>query len=145
MLLAKAMLAAAAAPLAAAHGVCNGRNSAGGDIRARSHCRFVLPLIHFTADFLTYSVPLFLKRQCDRTLGDIPWANPLPGFKGGLDNCSAACNKTAGCVGWVYQGPDAAAAPPPPGKAAGACGSSYDAKVRKTPSWPRSCANFSLL
>jgi hypothetical protein len=45
--------------LAAAHG---------GD-RARSHCRFVLPLIHFTLDSLTYSVPLFLKRHYDRTLG----------------------------------------------------------------------------
>ena len=27
------------------------------------------PLIHFTPDLLTYSVPLFLKRQCDRTQG----------------------------------------------------------------------------
>ena len=37
--------------------------------RARSHCRVVLPVIHFIPDLLTYSVPLFLKRQCDRTLG----------------------------------------------------------------------------
>jgi hypothetical protein len=37
--------------------------------RARSHCRFVLPLMHFIPDSLTYSVTLFLKRQCDRTLG----------------------------------------------------------------------------
>jgi len=36
--------------------------------RARSHCRFVPPLIHFIPDALTYSVPLFLKRRCDRTL-----------------------------------------------------------------------------
>ena len=36
--------------------------------RARSHCRFVLPFIRFIPDSLTYSVPLFLKRQCDRTL-----------------------------------------------------------------------------
>jgi hypothetical protein len=36
--------------------------------RARSHCRFVPPLIHFIPDLLTYSVPLFLKQQCDRTL-----------------------------------------------------------------------------
>jgi hypothetical protein len=35
----------------------------------RSHCRLVLPLIHFIPDSLTYSAPLFLKRQCDRTLG----------------------------------------------------------------------------
>jgi hypothetical protein len=37
--------------------------------RARSHCRFVRPLIRFIPDSLTYSVPLVLKRQCDRTLG----------------------------------------------------------------------------
>jgi hypothetical protein len=42
---------------------------AGGADRARSHCRFVLPLIHFIPDLRTYSPPLFLKRQCDRTLG----------------------------------------------------------------------------
>ena len=36
--------------------------------RARSHCRFVLPFIYFIPESLTYSVPLFLKRQCDRTL-----------------------------------------------------------------------------
>jgi hypothetical protein len=39
---------------------------------ARSRCRFVLPLIHFMPDSLTYSVPLCLKRQCDRTLGGQP-------------------------------------------------------------------------
>ena len=32
--------------------------------------RFVLPLIHFVPDSLRDSVPLFLKRQCGRTLGD---------------------------------------------------------------------------
>jgi hypothetical protein len=32
-------------------------------------CRLVLPCIHFIPDSLRYSVPLFLKRQCDRTLG----------------------------------------------------------------------------
>ena len=36
--------------------------------RVRSHCRFVLPLIHFIPFSLRESVPLFLKRQCDRTL-----------------------------------------------------------------------------
>ena len=45
----------------------------GGGGRARSHCRFVLPLIHFTPDLLTYAVPVFLKRQCDQTLG-LLWA-----------------------------------------------------------------------
>ena len=43
-----------------------------GEARARSHCRFALSLIHFIPDFLTYSVPLFLKRQRDRTLGEPP-------------------------------------------------------------------------
>jgi hypothetical protein len=36
--------------------------------RARSHCRAVLPLIHFTPDSLRDSVPLFLKRRCNRAL-----------------------------------------------------------------------------
>jgi hypothetical protein len=45
--------------------VARGATSGRGDVRARSPCRFVLPLIHFIN-----SVPLFLKRQCDRTLGD---------------------------------------------------------------------------
>ena len=31
-----------------------------GLVRARSHCRFVLPLIHFITDLLTYSVPLYI-------------------------------------------------------------------------------------
>jgi hypothetical protein len=44
-----------------------------GANRARSHCRFALPLIHFIPDSLTYSVPLFLERQCDRTLGAKRW------------------------------------------------------------------------
>ena len=36
--------------------------------RDRSHCRIAPPLIRFTPDLLTYLVPLFLKRQCDRAL-----------------------------------------------------------------------------
>jgi serine/threonine protein kinase len=32
-----------------------------GAARARSHCRFAPPLIHFTPESLTYSVYLFLK------------------------------------------------------------------------------------
>jgi hypothetical protein len=40
-----------------------------GQSRARLHCRFVPPLIHFIPVSLTYSVPLFLKGQCDQTLG----------------------------------------------------------------------------
>ena len=41
----------------------------GGPARARSHCRSALLLIHFTPDSRTHSVPLYLKRQCNRTLG----------------------------------------------------------------------------
>ena len=41
----------------------------GGSGRARSHCRFAQPLILFIPDSLTYSVPLFMKRQRDRTPG----------------------------------------------------------------------------
>jgi hypothetical protein len=40
-----------------------------GRRRARSYCRFILPLIKFIPYSLTYSVPLFMKRQCDRILG----------------------------------------------------------------------------
>ena len=52
---------------------------AAGGHRARSYCRFVLPLIHFIPGSLTYSVPLFLKRQCDRTLGAHPDVQTLEG------------------------------------------------------------------
>ena len=34
--------------------------------------RFALPLIHFIPDSQRESVPLFLKRQCDRTQGALP-------------------------------------------------------------------------
>jgi hypothetical protein len=40
-----------------------------GVLRARSHCHFAPLLIHFTPELLKYSVPLFLKRKCGRTLG----------------------------------------------------------------------------
>ena len=36
------------------------------------HTRFVLPPIHFIPEPLTYSAPLYLKRQCDRTPGSCP-------------------------------------------------------------------------
>jgi hypothetical protein len=42
-----------------------------GQLRARSHCRFAPPRIHCIPDPLTFSVPLFLKRQCGRTLGQL--------------------------------------------------------------------------
>jgi hypothetical protein len=41
-----------------------------GEPWARSHCPFALLFIHFIPDLLRYSVPLFLNRQCDRTLGE---------------------------------------------------------------------------
>ena len=48
-----------------------------GARRARSHGRFVRPILHFIPDFLTHSIPLFLKRQCDRTLGVLSgWYTP---------------------------------------------------------------------
>ena len=50
-----------------------------GAARARSHCCCAPPHIHFIPDLLTYSVPLFLKRQCDRTLGAHPDVQTLEG------------------------------------------------------------------
>ena len=41
----------------------------GGCGGARLHCRFALKRIHFISYSLTYSVPLYLERQCDRTPG----------------------------------------------------------------------------
>ena len=37
--------------------------------RARTHCRFALLTVRFISYSVTYAVPLFLKRQCDRTQG----------------------------------------------------------------------------
>jgi hypothetical protein len=47
----------------------SGLVAAGVVRRVRSHCRFVLSVIHFILGLLIDSVPLFLKQQCDRTLG----------------------------------------------------------------------------
>ena len=55
--------------MAAGEAVLDCCELAGGENRARSHCRFVRPRIRFIPYSLRYSVPLFLKRQCDRTLG----------------------------------------------------------------------------
>ena len=41
-------------------------------LRVRPRCRFALLLTHFIPDSLRESVPLFLKRQCDRTLLHLP-------------------------------------------------------------------------
>ena len=45
------------------------RDDPRGGARAPSHCRVVPPLTHSIPNSLTYSVPVFLKRQCGRTLG----------------------------------------------------------------------------
>ena len=50
-----------------------------GGLRARSQCRFVLLPIHFIPESLTSSIPLFLKRQCDQTLGGLGRRLPLRG------------------------------------------------------------------
>ena len=60
--------------------LCRGRGR--GRSRARSHCRFVLPLIQLIPEPLTYSVPLVLKRQCDRTLGRRPAKDQAPASSG---------------------------------------------------------------
>jgi hypothetical protein len=57
-----------APPSSARHRLLHERAGRGG-ARARSHCRVVQPLIHFIPDLQRESVPLFLKRQCARTLG----------------------------------------------------------------------------
>ena len=50
-----------------------GPGAARGEVRARTHCRFVLPLIHFIPKSLTYSVPLFeATMRPDRTPGEVP-------------------------------------------------------------------------
>jgi hypothetical protein len=72
-----------------------------GMLRARLRCRFALPLIRFVPYFLIYSVPLFLKRQCDRTLGVLQ-----------RRECAAlveAGTNTGFAFGWGADDPDAAA------------------------------------
>jgi hypothetical protein len=54
--------------------------------RVRLHCCFALPLIHFTPALLRYSVPLFLKRPCDRTLPPPPPS--AAAFPSALISCS---------------------------------------------------------
>ena len=41
-----------------------------GEDRARSHCRVASPSTHYIPDSLSYSAPLSLTRQCDRTPGE---------------------------------------------------------------------------
>ena len=51
---------------------------------APSHCHFATPLIHFIPSTLTYSVPLSLQRQCDRTLGQGGGWRRLVGGRAGM-------------------------------------------------------------
>ena len=63
-----------------------------GTLRARSHCRFAPPFIHFIIipDSLTYSVPLFLKRQCDRTPGTLRYKGNCSTERSVMPPCSQA-------------------------------------------------------
>jgi Na+/melibiose symporter-like transporter len=45
-------------------------------VRARSHCHFVPPLIHFIPYLLRDSAPLFLKRNCHQTLHQV-WTSVM--------------------------------------------------------------------
>ena len=67
--LAQATAAAADAAPAAANGCTADLEEREVRHRVRSRCRFVLPRINFMRYSLTCSVPLYLKRRCDRTLG----------------------------------------------------------------------------
>ena len=64
--------------------------------RARPHIRFAPPLVHSIPDPLKYSVPLFLKRQCDRRwrrLGRDGGVVPLCGGGGGRPGGRAPSKK----------------------------------------------------
>jgi hypothetical protein len=71
------------------------RLGAPGERGARPHCRFVLPLIHFIPDSLAYSVPLFLQRQYDRTLGERGQRQPgpVPGRRLTQERAAAAARR----------------------------------------------------
>jgi hypothetical protein len=56
----------------------------------KTHCRFAPPFIFFIQDSLTYSVALFLKQQCDRTLGPRGQRPPLAGDA----RCARGCRGT---------------------------------------------------
>ena len=71
--------------------------------RAQSHFRFVPPLIHFIPDSLIYSVPLFLKRQCDRTL---PPGPEVPGRAPRSTDEQAQADPDSACLWAGEAGPD---------------------------------------
>ena len=106
---------------ATAGGVAEAPPDPRGGLRARSHCRFARPLIHFIPNSPTYSVPLFLKRQCDRTLGARrrDWARPHDGVHPPRQQQQPRVSAPAGCAaaaahqGW---GGDFCAVQPRPGR-----------------------------
>ena len=57
-----------------------------GSARARPYGRVAPPLIHFTPDSLTHSLPLLLKRQCGRTPGSDHGAAIVLGPAGHADS-----------------------------------------------------------
>jgi hypothetical protein len=77
------------------------RHERPGSHRARSRCRFVLLLLYFNnPDLLTYSVPLYLKRQCDRTL-DLPDRDPAGGRPALRPHARPGAPQTGGSRGFV--------------------------------------------
>jgi hypothetical protein len=56
---------------AAEEGLADAQGLRRGGVRARSHCRVSPPFTLFITDRLKDSVPLFLRRQCDGTLGGV--------------------------------------------------------------------------
>jgi hypothetical protein len=62
----------------------------------RSHCRFVLPRIHFIPDSLAYSVPLCMTRQCGQTLLGQVGQDPPGGCTGPCGSKLCTNAKTAG-------------------------------------------------
>jgi hypothetical protein len=80
------------AAAAAAGALFPSLRGAWGAGRARSRNRFAPPLTHFIPDPLTHSVPLYLKRQCDRT----PQAR-------GRGSSRSACPRSSG-LGWPGSG-----------------------------------------
>ena len=80
---------------------------------------------HSIPHSLAYSVPLLMKRQCDRTLG----MDGIPPRQLGLAGKVAPAGQ-----GWLLRVEALVLHTPPP-----------STQVRKTPSWPRSWANFSAV
>ena len=76
-------------------------------LRAQSHCRFVLPLIHFTPDSLTYSVPQVPQ---DRRGGPDGGAAE----EGYLAGAGAPRGLKACCAHSISQSPQNPRAPPDP-------------------------------